>query len=84
MTRDQIEVKVKEVIDDLFCTSNKSKLDVNLDDNFVDTYGADSLDIVELIMETEDKFDIFIQDAEVEGKLNIMEDLVNLVEEKVK
>ncbi len=56
--------KVKEIIAD------KLSLDVEeiaLESSFVDDLGADSLDIVELIMALEDEFDLEIPDEEVEN-----------------
>ncbi len=56
--------EVKEVV--------AEQLNVNADDvkeesKFVEDLGADSLDVVELIMELEEKFDIEIPDSEAEN-----------------
>jgi len=55
--------KIKEII--------ASKLDIGLDQvtddaKFIDDLGADSLDVVELIMTLEDEFDIEITDEQAE------------------
>lgn len=44
--------------------------------NFEDDLGADSLDMVELIMDVEDKFDVAISDEDVE-KIHTMRQLVD-------
>lgn len=52
---------------------------VSLDSSFVDDLGADSLDIVELIMALEDKFGIEIPDADAE-KIATVGDAVKFIE----
>ena len=47
--------------------------------SFVDDLGADSLDLVELIMAMEEKFDIEIPDEDAE-KIVTVQDAVNYVE----
>lgn len=52
--------------------------DIKSDSRFVDDLGADSLDIVELIMEMEEEFDIEIQDEDIE-KMASVQDVVNYI-----
>ncbi len=63
-----VEDKVKKII--------AEKLSVDLDEvvpeaNFVDDLGADSLDLVELIMSMEEEFDIEISDEEAEKLVTV-------------
>lgn len=63
-----VEEKVSKIIAD--------KLSVDLDEvvpeaSFVDDLGADSLDLVELIMSMEEEFDIDISDEEAEKLLTV-------------
>lgn len=53
--------------------------EVKLDSSFRDDLGADSLDVVELVMELEDEFDIEIGDDEAE-KLQTVGDVVKYVD----
>ena len=55
---------------------------VTLESSFVEDLGADSLDIVELIMALEDAFDVEIPDSDAE-KIATVGDAVKFVEEKV-
>jgi len=60
------------------------KLDVEIEDvvpkaSFVDDLGADSLDLVELIMTMEETFDVDIDDKEAES-LKKVEDVINYLE----
>jgi acyl carrier protein len=50
--------------------------------SFIDDLGADSLDIVELVMEFEKEFNIDIPDEEAE-KLRTVGDALNYLNEKV-
>ena len=63
-----IQDKVKKIIAD--------KLSVDLEEivpeaSFVDDLGADSLDLVELIMSMEEEFDIEISDEEAEKLVTV-------------
>ncbi len=69
--------EVKEVV--------AEQLNVNADDikeesKFVEDLGADSLDVVELIMELEEKFDIEIPDSDAE-KIATVGDVIKYIEE---
>jgi acyl carrier protein len=51
--------------------------------SFVDDLGADSLDIVELVMAFEEAFDIDIPDADAE-KITTVKDAIDYIEAKAK
>lgn len=53
---------------------------VTLQASFTEDLGADSLDVVELIMELEDEFEIEISDEEAE-KMATVSDAVKYIEE---
>ena len=55
--------------------------EVKEDAKFVDDLGADSLDVVELVMALEEKFYIEIPDDEAE-KIRTVRDVVNYIESK--
>ena len=56
---------------------------VTIDSSFVDDLGADSLDIVELIMALESEFDIEIPDEDAE-KITTVNDAVQYVTNNIK
>ncbi len=67
---EKIQEKVRKIIAD--------KLSVDLDEvipeaAFVDDLGADSLDLVELIMSMEEEFDIEISDDDSEKMLKVQD-----------
>ena len=71
--------KVKELISE--------QLDVKADDiteasNIQDDLGADSLDVVDLVMALEDEFDVEIPEDQVEN-IKTVGDIVKFIEEKV-
>jgi len=49
--------------------------------SFIDDLGADSLDLVELIMEMEENFGIQISDEELE-KIRTVQDVINYLKSK--
>lgn len=53
---------------------------VKEDANFIDDLSADSLDIVELVMEIEEEFEIEIADSEAE-KIVTVGDVVNYIKD---
>jgi acyl carrier protein len=55
---------------------------VNLEASFKDDLGADSLDVVELVMELEDEFDMEISDDDAE-KIATVGDAVNYINGKI-
>ncbi|HOV26967.1 MAG TPA: acyl carrier protein [Pseudobacteroides sp.] len=52
--------------------------DITMESSFIDDLGADSLDIVELIMALEEEFDIEIPDSEAE-KIATVGDAVEFI-----
>ena len=69
--------KVKKIITEQLGIDEK---EVSLDSAFIEDLGADSLDIVELIMAMESEFDMEIEDDEVED-ISTVEDVVNYIKE---
>ena len=55
---------------------------VTMDSGIADDLGADSLDVVDLIMSLEDEFKLEIPDEDVE-KIKTVGDLVRFIEESV-
>ena len=69
--------RVKSVIVDQLGVDEDT---VTLEASFVDDLGADSLDVVELIMGLETEFDIEIPDEQAE-KISTVGDAVNYIKE---
>ena len=55
---------------------------VNADSEVIDDLGADSLDIVDLVMTLEEEFDTEIPDEDIEN-LKTVGDIVKYIEERV-
>ena len=55
--------------------------DVTIDSTFIDDLGADSLDIVELIMAFEEEFNIEIPDEAAE-KIKTVQDVVSYIDQQ--
>ncbi len=72
-----IEERLKEILVKQFEESEKP---VTLETSFVNDLGADSLDIVELVMELEDEFDVSIPDEDAE-KMQTVGDAVKYLNE---
>ena len=54
--------------------------DIKLEASFVDDLGADSLDIVELVMALEEEYDIEIPDEDAE-KIQTVQDAINYIKD---
>ena len=75
-----IEEKVTDIIvDQLGVEKDKVKPEAS----FVDDLGADSMDIVELVMAFEDNFSIQIPDQEEEG-IKTVQDAIDFIKENQK
>lgn len=80
MGSEEIFEKVKKVIMEQLGVSDSA---ITLEASFIDDLGADSLDIVELVMALEEEFDIEIPDADAE-KVVTVGDVVDYIKENVK
>ena len=79
MSSEEVFERVKKIIiEQLGVTENT----VTLEASFVDDLGADSLDIVELVMALEEEFDIEIPDNDAEKVVSVG-DVVDYIKEHV-
>jgi len=72
-----IEERLKEIIIKQFGEGEKT---VTRETSFVNDLGADSLDVVELVMELEDEFDVSIPDEDAE-RMQTVGDAVKFINE---
>lgn len=79
MSSEEIFERIKKIIVDLLQVPEDS---VTLESHFIDDLGADSLDLVELIMGIEEEFNIEIPDGEAE-KVVTVGDVVEYIKENV-
>ncbi len=70
--------KIKDMIAQQF---GKSADEIESEMSFIEDLGADSLDLVELVMSIEDEFGIEILDEDVE-KIITVQDAVDFIKEK--
>lgn len=73
-----IEEKVRNIICDQLAVEPEK---VTMTASFIEDLGADSLDIVELVMTMEEEFDLEIPDEEAE-KLRAVGDVVKYIQTK--
>lgn len=73
-----VEEKVVSMVSEQL---NVAKENIKLESSFFDDLKADSLDIVELVMELEDEFDISIPDEDY-AKIKTVGDAVQYIQEK--
>ena len=77
MENDEIFEKVKSIIIEQLGATESA---VTLEASFIDDLGADSLDIVELIMALEEEFELEIPDADAE-KIVTVSDVVDYIKD---
>jgi acyl carrier protein len=75
-----VEKKVKEIVAEQL---GKDSSEVTNEASFIDDLGADSLDIVELVMAMEDEFGIEIPDEEAE-KIKTVKDVIEYIKTNAK
>ena len=71
-----VETKVREIVAEQLGVSQE---EVTPEASFIEDLGADSLDIVELVMALEEEYDMEISDEETE-KIRTVQDVVNYIE----
>jgi acyl carrier protein len=76
MADKSIEEKVKDIIVEQLGVNPEQ---VTPQASFIEDLGADSLDIVELVMALEEEYDMEISDEEAE-KIRTVQDVVNYIE----
>lgn len=72
--------KVKKIIAEQLCISTD---DISDTANIVEDLGADSLDVVEMLMTFEDEFNVSIPDEQLK-QLSDVPSIVNLIEQYTK
>ena len=79
MSSEEVFDKVKEIIVEQLGVAENA---VTEEASFIDDLGADSLDIVELIMALEEEFDMEIPDADAE-KVVTVGDVVDYIKDSI-
>lgn len=81
MSKDSKEIldKVKDMIASQL---GKSEDEITPDSSFIEDLGADSLDLVELIMSMEDEFGLEISDEDAENIVTV-QDALNFIRDSV-
>ena len=80
MAEKSIEEKVKEIIVDQLSVNPEQ---VTPQASFIEDLGADSLDIVELVMAFEEEFEVEVPDEEAE-KLQTVQQVIDYIKDKAK
>lgn len=69
--------KVKKILSEQFSVDEDS---ITLNTNIAEDLGADSLDVVDILMSIEDEFEIEVPDEEIEN-IRTVGELVNYIKE---
>ncbi len=80
MSQDDIFAKVKKIVAEQLSIEEPDK--IKPESNFANDLGADSLDVVELVMALEEEFDIEIPDEAAEG-IATVQAAVDYIEKQV-
>jgi len=79
MATEPIDRKVREII---ALQLGLGEEDIQPDSTFIDDLGADSLDVIELLMALEEEFEIDIPDEDVQN-FEIVQDVINYISTKI-
>ena len=81
MTTEEIFKTMQDLIAEQFALDAE---EITMDSSFVDDLGADSVDLVELVMAMEEEFEVGEVQEEDLGKLKTVGDAVNYIAGKLK
>ena len=82
MEKKEIEEKFLEIIEEELPELEADKVD--LEASFIDEYGVDSVSLIKVIVDAEQKFNVKFDDKELAlNKYNNFEDVVEVIEEKL-
>ncbi|MBR1598368.1 MAG: acyl carrier protein [Lachnospiraceae bacterium] len=82
MEKNEIKEKFLEIIEEEMPEIEADKVD--LEASFTDEYGVDSVSLIKVIVDAEEKFNVKFDDKELAlNKYNNFEDVVDLIEEKL-
>lgn len=73
-----VEKKIKEIIMNQLDLDEK---EITSEAAFIDDLGADSLDVVEMVMAMEEAFDLEIPDEDVEN-ITIVQDVIDYIKQR--
>jgi acyl carrier protein len=79
MTSDEVFERVKIIVADKLGIEED---EISLNSELVEDLGADSLDLVDLVMAFEDEFGTKVEDEEIES-INTVEDIVKYIKKKM-
>ncbi|HPE67944.1 MAG TPA: acyl carrier protein [Thermotogota bacterium] len=79
MTKNEVFKEIKKIIMEKF---NMESEDLKLNTSFVEDIGADSLDLVDLVMALEDEFGVKVDEDDTEF-IKTLEDATNYIYEKL-
>ena len=74
----EVNKRVVEILKEKLCVE-----EISSDDHLIEDIGADSLDIVETVMEMEREFGISIHDDEVDKNFTTVGHLIDFIQEKI-
>lgn len=80
MAENNVFDKVRTILSEQF---DVEESEITLETNLVDDLGADSLDVVDMLMSLEDNFDVEIPDEEIEH-IRTVSEVVAYIEEHLK
>ena len=82
MEKKEIEQKILEILEEEMPELDADKVD--LEASFTDEYGVDSVSLIKVIVDAEQKFNVKFDDKELAlNKYNNFEDVVEVIEEKL-
>lgn len=81
MTKDERYQKLRDIIK-IYLPEDVSVEDIRMDSRFIDNLNINSANLVDIVLDVEDEFDIMMENEDME-QMQTVQDALNIIDRKI-